>query len=98
MRRSEALRLLRGMCDFYMYYVYIIECKDGTLYTGITTNVQRRFKEHALGKGGAYTRSKKVKKILYTEKLKTRSDALKREIEIKNLSRQNKLNLIKLKK
>lgn len=78
-----------------MYYVYIIECKDGTFYTGITTDVCRRFKEHVLGKGGAYTRSRKVKKVLYTEKLKTRSDALKREIEIKNLSRQNKFNLIK---
>lgn len=78
-----------------MYYVYIIECKDGTLYTGITTDVRRRFKEHSLGKGGAYTRSRGVKKVLYTEKLKTRGDALRREIEIKNLGRQNKLNLIK---
>lgn len=78
-----------------MYYVYIIECKDGTLYTGITTDVQRRFKEHSLGKGGAYTRSKKVKKVLYIEKLKTRSRALKREYEIKNLNRKEKLNLIK---
>jgi len=78
-----------------MYYVYIIECKDGTLYTGITTDVQRRFKEHALGKGGAYTRSHKVKKILYTEKLKTRSKALKREYQIKSLPRNKKLALIK---
>ena len=57
-----------------MYYVYILECKDKSLYTGITTDVQRRFKEHVLGKGGAYTRSHKVKKILYIEKLKTRSE------------------------
>jgi len=78
-----------------MYYVYIIECKDGSLYTGITTDVQRRFKEHRLGKGGAYTRSKKVKKILYIEELKTRSKALKREFEIKNLHRDKKLALIK---
>ena len=78
-----------------MYYVYILECKDGTLYTGITTDVERRFKEHSLGKGGAYTRSKKAKKILYTEKLKTRSRALKREFEIKSLSRNKKLALVK---
>lgn len=78
-----------------MYYVYIIECKDGSLYTGITTDVQRRFKEHRLGKGGAYTRSKKVKKILYIEELKTRSKVLKREFEIKNLHRDKKLALIK---
>lgn len=78
-----------------MYYIYIIECKDKTLYTGITTDVQRRFKEHSLGKGGSYTRAKGVKKVLYTEKATTRSKALKREHKIKELSRQEKLNLIK---
>jgi putative endonuclease len=78
-----------------MYYVYIIKCKDDTLYTGITTDVQRRFKEHSLGKGGAYTRSKKVKKVLYTEQFSTRSEALKRESEIKGWRREKKLNLIK---
>ena len=77
-----------------MYYVYLIECKDKTLYTGITTDVQRRFKEHSLGKGGAYTRSKKVKKVLYTEQFKTRSEALKRELEIKGWRRKKKLSLI----
>lgn len=78
-----------------MYYVYILECKDGTLYTGITTDIQRRFKEHQMGKGGAYTRSKKAKNILYTEKFKTRSGALKREYEIKSWPRNKKLTLIK---
>ena len=78
-----------------MYYVYLIECGDKSLYTGITTDVERRFKEHNSGKGGAYTRAKKVKRVLYTEKLKTRSLALKREIEIKRLSRDQKLNLIR---
>lgn len=79
-----------------MYYVYIIECSDKTLYTGITTDVERRFKEHRSGKGGACTRAKKVKKILYTEEYKTRSEALKRELEIKSFDRQKKLNLIEL--
>lgn len=78
-----------------MYYVYIIECTDDTLYTGITTDIQRRFKEHKDRKGGAYTRSKKVKKILYTEEFKTRSEAQKRESEIKGWRREKKLNLIK---
>lgn len=78
-----------------MYYVYIIECKDGTLYTGITTDIQRRFQEHILGKGGAYTKSKQVAKVLYTEQAKTRSEALKREAEIKGWRREKKLNLIK---
>ena len=79
-----------------MYYVYLIECQDKTLYTGITTDIQRRFKEHSSGKGGAYTRSKKVKKVLYTEKYNTRSEAQKREFEIKSWRRGKKLNLIKL--
>jgi len=77
-----------------MYYVYIVECKDGTLYTGITTDIQRRFKEHLLEKGGAYTRSRKVKKLLYTEKCKNRSTALKREAKIKGWHRKKKLALI----
>ncbi|TSC74657.1 MAG: putative endonuclease [Parcubacteria group bacterium Gr01-1014_44] len=81
-----------------MYYVYIIECQDKTLYTGITTDIQRRFKEHDSGKGGAYTRAKKVKKVLYTEKFKTRSEASKREAEIKGWGREEKLKLILSKK
>ena len=81
-----------------MYYVYIIECKDSSFYTGITTDIQRRFKEHKDGKGGAYTRSRKVKKVLYTEQFKTRSEALKREAQIKGWNRDRKLALIKLNK
>ena len=65
------------------------------MYTGITTDIQRRFKEHSLGKGGAYTRAKKVRRVLYTEQFGTRSDALKREAEIKGLRRNKKLALIK---
>ena len=78
-----------------MYYVYIIQCADKTLYTGITTDIRRRFKEHSLGKGGAYTRAKKAKKVLYAEQRKTRSEALKREAEIKSWRREKKLALIK---
>ena len=77
-----------------MYYVYLIECRNGAIYTGITTDIQRRFKEHSLGKGGAYTRSKKVKKVLYTEQYIDRSSALKREIQIKGWNRNKKLALI----
>ena len=79
-----------------MYFVYILECQDGTLYTGITTNVERRFKEHKQGKGGAFTRSKKVTKVLYTEEQSDRSSALKREAEIKRLPRPEKLKLIQI--
>lgn len=78
-----------------MYFVYLLECGDKSIYTGIATDVQRRFKEHRSGKGGAYTRSKKVKKVLYTERFSTRSEASRRESEIKKWNRQKKLNLIK---
>ena len=76
-----------------MYYVYLIECKDKSIYIGITTDIKRRFKEHKDGKGGHYTRAKGAVKVLYTEKLKTRSKALKREFELKSWNRQKKLNL-----
>ena len=78
-----------------MYFVYLLECRDGSIYTGITTDVTRRFEEHKAGRGGSYTRSKKAKKILYTESFPTRSAALKREREIKSWSRAEKLALIK---
>lgn len=79
-----------------MYFVYLLECGDKSIYTGITTDVERRFKEHSSGKGGAYTRSKKVKKVLYTERFSTRSEALKREAEIKGWHQAKKLALIKI--
>lgn len=81
-----------------MYFVYILECYDGSLYTGITTDVPRRLAEHQAGKGARYTSAKKAGKILYTEKQPTRSSALKREAEIKSWPRVKKLDLIKLKK
>ena len=77
------------------YSIYLLLCSDKSLYCGITTDVERRFKEHKDGKGGAYTRSHKVVKILYVEKAKNRSDALRREAEIKKWSRSKKLEYIK---
>lgn len=77
-----------------MYFVYILECIDGSLYTGITTDVARRFLEHQKGKGGHYTRSHQAQRIIYTEKVKTRSQALKREYYIKKLPLVNKQKLI----
>lgn len=78
-----------------MYFVYIIECKDGSLYTGITTNVDRRFSEHKNGRGGHYTSSKEVSKIVYTEEHSDRSSALKREAQIKSWRREKKMTLFK---
>jgi len=77
-----------------MYYVYLLKLSDATIYTGITTDVARRFQEHKDGKGGHYTSSRKAIQILYTEECKDRSTALKREAEIKKWPRQKKLGLI----
>jgi putative endonuclease len=76
------------------WHVYILKCKDRSLYTGITTDLKRRFEEHRAGKGGGYTGSHKPEKIVYFEKLKTRSGALKREAQIKRMKRSEKLELI----
>lgn len=78
-----------------MYFVYMLKCKDNSLYTGITTDIKRRFNEHKTGKGGSYTRTRGVVKIVYTEKKRNRSSASKREAEIKRLTREDKLKLIK---
>jgi putative endonuclease len=78
-----------------MYFVYILKCKDGSLYTGITTDVERRLAEHASGKGAKYTRGKKAGEIVYVERKRNRSTASKREAEIKSWTRAEKLELIK---
>jgi putative endonuclease len=77
-----------------MYYIYLLECADNTIYTGITTDVPRRFEEHKIGKGAHYTRVHKALRILYTEEHPDRSSALKREAEIKKWSRSQKLKFI----
>jgi putative endonuclease len=78
-----------------MYFVYLLECADGTLYTGITTEPERRLKEHAEGKGARYTRARKAARLAYTEEHADRSSASKREAEIKKWPRQKKLELIR---
>lgn len=77
------------------WVVYIIECSDGTYYTGITNNLQKRFAAHKSGKGAKYTRAKKAVAVRYFEKVSDKSSALKREIAIKKLSRPQKESLIK---
>jgi len=77
------------------FYVYILECSDKTLYTGWTNNMERRVQEHNYGKVGArYTRSRRPVKPVYIEACSTLSDALKREAQIKRLSRRQKLRLL----
>ncbi|MEK7507866.1 MAG: GIY-YIG nuclease family protein [Patescibacteria group bacterium] len=77
-----------------MYYVYILQCDDGSLYTGMTNDVERRFSEHKNRTGGHYTSSHKVQKIIYKEQFETKSEALKREVQIKGWRREKKLSLV----
>lgn len=77
-----------------MWFVYILKCIDTSLYTGSTNNLEKRFNDHLAGKGAAYTRSHKPVEIVYSEELPDRSTALKREIEIKKLTRTQKEKLI----
>ncbi|NVY97020.1 GIY-YIG nuclease family protein [Lactobacillus sp. DCY120] len=76
------------------YSVYIVECADRTLYTGISNNVSARIKTHNLGKGAKYTRVRRPVQLRYQEFVGTRSQAQKREAEIKHYSRQEKFRLI----
>ena len=76
------------------YVVYILSCADGTLYTGITTDLARRFAQHKAKKAAAYTAAHPVKKIAYAERCTSRGAALRREAEIKTWSREKKLALI----
>lgn len=76
------------------WYVYIILCSDESLYTGITTDTDRRFLEHRNHKGAKYFRARSPEKFVYIENEHTRSSASQREAAIKNLSKQEKLALI----
>lgn len=79
-----------------MYYLYIVQCADQTLYTGITVDLDRRTKEHNHDKLGAkYTRARRPVELIYSKKFTDRSSASKEENRIKNLSREKKLELIK---
>lgn len=78
-----------------MYYVYILECNDGTLYTGYTSNVENRVKQHNKGIGAKYTRGRVPCRLVYVEEFQTKSDAMSREWYIKHkISRDDKLKLI----
>jgi putative endonuclease len=77
-----------------VFYVYILQCTDGSFYTGYTKNLAERSKQHENGKGAKYTKSHKPQKIAYVEDLDSRSQAMKRERAIKKLSHQQKIDLI----
>jgi len=79
-----------------MHYVYVVECSDGTLYTGYTTDVDRRIAEHNSGEGAKYTRGRTPVRLVHTEEYGTRSEAMSREAEIKSMSRGEKEELLNL--
>ena len=76
------------------WYLYVLRCGDGTLYTGITTDVQARFAQHQAGKGAKYTRGRGPLELVYTEECDDHSAALKRELAVKALSREEKERMI----
>ncbi len=81
-----------------MYYTYIVECADRSLYTGYTTDVKARIRKHNSGKGAKYTRSRLPVKLVYYEEYETKHEAMSREYYIKQMSRKLKLDLILQKK
>lgn len=76
------------------YYVYLLRCADGTLYCGSTTDPQRRAAAHNSGRGAKYTRARRPVALVYTERLPSKGDALRREAALKKLPRAHKLALI----
>jgi len=74
--------------------VYILECADGSLYTGITTDLERRVTEHEAGQGAKYTKGRNPFKLVYSEHCDDRATASRREIKIKAMSRSKKLGLL----
>lgn len=77
-----------------MNYVYIVECSDGTFYTGWTNNLERRIEMHSKGTGAKYTKGRGPVKLVYCEIFDTKEAAMKREYQIKKLTRQEKILLI----
>jgi len=80
-----------------MWFVYILLCEDGSFYCGSTNNLAKRFAAHQVGKGGKYTKSHPVVKLIYSEQFTEKSAALKREMEIKSWRREQKIKNLKLK-
>ena len=76
------------------WFVYILNCADGTLYTGITNDLDRRIKAHNAGTASKYTRVRRPVSIVYSEEVETKGDALRRELQIKRLTRSEKMAII----
>ena len=77
-----------------MNYTYIVRCSDNTLYTGWTTDVEKRVKAHNAGKGAKYTKTRRPVELVYFEEFDTKEEAMRREYEIKQLTRKQKEKLL----
>ncbi len=77
-----------------MNYTYIVECKDGSLYTGWTNHLEKRIQAHNEGNGAKYTKSRRPVKLVYFEEYETKEEAMKREYAIKQLTKKRKDQLI----
>lgn len=77
-----------------MNYVYVLRCNDGSLYTGWTNNIEKRFKAHSEGKGAKYTKGRGPLELVYYEEFEEKSDAMKREYAIKKMTKAQKSNMI----
>ncbi|MDQ6983012.1 MAG: GIY-YIG nuclease family protein [Mariprofundus sp.] len=77
------------------WFLYMVRCRNGQIYTGISTNVERRFAEHQAGKGAKYLRGKSPLKLVYQKKIGSHSEALKEEIVMKNMSKSDKEEVIR---
>lgn len=77
-----------------IWYVYLVECADGSFYTGISNNVEKRIVKHNSSQGAKYTKTRLPVKLIYKEKCGSKSDASKREYELKQLTRSQKEKLI----
>ena len=77
-----------------MNYTYILECKDGTYYTGWTNNLEKRLKDHNAGKGAKYTKARLPVSLVYHEEFQTKEEAMSREYAIKHMTRTEKSELI----
>ena len=75
-------------------FTYIVECSDGTLYTGWTNNLEHRVETHNVGKGAKYTKSRRPVKLVYFETYSSKEEAMRREYAIKHMTRRAKLGLV----
>ena len=82
------------MMVLFMNYTYIVKCSDGSLYTGWTNDLEKRIRAHNEGKGAKYTKSRRPVVLAYYEEFQTKEEAMRREWEIKQMSRQKKMRMI----